>query len=565
MTTCTPEYNAKTKDMLEQLEKLKATAKKLAKPEVQSKTRLTQLGKQEADLKAKLDAGHAERAPPREKPAYSDAVFEQQAKVNQLKNRVDALIQRGERTNASPAVKVMNFLHNMHMMDILSSVHVYGKLASAVVAGHAESVTSAASRSLAKALIPGVRGVAEKAGRYGQGLTYGGMLERARGLAAAPKGSLEQFKHGESKLEMTHGNPSAISDEYTMHMGTLHDSINGLYGMDKALEFARWASSLPGRTHAMVKEFLSKPEFYHSYFDRGQQLRAQLDRAGKTPEQIEEFMGRESTRATIGAKAMADAYEAKMQGKNKIGDALSGLITNLDKSPDLAPKTLGFVLKSIFPIRRIGMNVAKEVGSLSVGGFKAAIEASKGGEMTADRADYIMKNIGKQGTGMVLLALGVVYSGVFGGVAMAGDKKRHAAVKPGEATIEGQTIPSEVFHGAPAAMLQLGAGIAHVFEREKGKQAGIDAALAAIAGNYGSLFERTIPYTEQARRISNTMQYGRGAGEVLGNQIRSMTVPLALQQYAQHQDEYKGFRKPKNIAQDIETGIPGLRETVPKG
>jgi hypothetical protein len=247
--------------------------------------------------------------------------------VARLRGQVDALVQRGERINASPAVKVMNFVHNMHMMDILSSVHVYGKLAAAVVGGHAEAITSAASRSLAKALIPGVRGVAEKAGRYGQGLTYGAMLERLRGLAAAPKGAMEQFKHGESQLETTHGNPAAISDEYTQHLGTLHEAINGLYGKDKALEAARWAASLPGRTHAMVKEFLSKPEFYHSYFDRSQQMRSQLGKAGKTPEQVEEFMGRESTRATLGAKAMADAYEAKMQGKNKIGDALSGLIT----------------------------------------------------------------------------------------------------------------------------------------------------------------------------------------------------------------------------------------------
>ncbi len=554
---CTPEYNAKTRELMDQLERLKATAAKLAKPAAQNKSAMTRLGKQEATLKAQLGAGHAEKAPPREKPVYNEAVFKQQAKVNQLKQKVDALVQRGERINASPAVKLMNFMHNMHMMDILSSIHVYGKLASAVAFGHAEAITSAASRSLAKALIPGVKGVAEKAGRYGQGLTYGGMLQRLRGLAEAPKGAMEQFKYGESLLEQTHGNPAAISDEYSVHLGTLHDALNGLYGKDKVLEAARWASSLPGRTHAMVKEFLSKPEFYHSYFDRTQQLRGQLERSGKTPDQVEEFMERESTKATLAGKAMEDAYEAKMQGKNKIGDALSGLITNLDKSKELAPKALGFVLKSIFPIRRIGMNVAKEVGSLSVGGFKAAIEGMKGGEMTPERADYIMKNIGKQGTGAVLLALGIVYNKLIGGVPMSGDKKRHAAVKPGEAIVGNQTIPSEVFHGAPAAMLQLGAGIAHVFEREKGKQGGVDAALSAIAGNYGSLFERTIPYTDQARRISNTVQYGRGWSEVAGNQVRSMTIPLAVQQYAQHNDPRKGYPKPRNFKEDIESGIPG--------
>ena len=74
--------------------------------------------------------------------------------------------------------------------------------------------------------------------------------------------------------------------------------------------------------------------------------------------------------------------------------------------------------------------MAKEIGSLSVGGIKAAVEASKGGEMTPERADYIMKNIGKQGTGAVLLALSVAYNNLIGGVPMSGDKKRNAAIKP---------------------------------------------------------------------------------------------------------------------------------------
>jgi hypothetical protein len=145
-------------------------------------------------------------------------------------------------------------------------------------------------------------------------------------------------------------------------------------------------------------------------------------------------------------------------------------------------KSLGFALKSIFPIRRIGMNVAKEIGSLSVGGFKAAIEGMKGGEMTPERADYIMKNIGKQGTGAVLLALGAVYANTIGGIPMAGDKKRNAASEARGGNVDGATIPSEVFHGGPASLLQLGAGIVHVFQREKGKQGATDAALAAIAG-----------------------------------------------------------------------------------
>lgn len=131
--------------------------------------------------------------------------------------------------------------------------------------------------------------------------------------------------------------------------------------------------------------------------------------------------------------------------------------------------------------------------------------------------------------------------------------------------VSGVDLPELAFHSPAAQTVQIGAGLARIYQQEFGKSHDrFDAGLKSLLANYGSTFERGIPYLDQPRRIGNTLKYGRGAGEVAGNQLRSMFVPQLVQQVAQAQDPFKGFRKPKNVAQDVQLGIPGLREKVPR-
>jgi len=224
------------------------------------------------------------------------------------------------------------------------------------------------------------------------------------------------------------------------------------------------------------------------------------------------------------------------------------------------------VFNLVFPIRKVPLNIVKDMTSYAVGGVKAGIGAATWRtEMTADQADYVMKNLKKQSVGLALLTLGYAFSQNFGGTHQQGDSKRNASVKPGAARIGGVEVPELYFHSPAAQTVQIGAGLARLYQQEYGKtHDGFMAGLHALLDNYSSTLERGVPYLDQPRRIGNTLRYGRGAGEVLGNQVRGMVVPQFVQTVAQAQDPYKGFRKPKNVVQDVELGVPGLRETVPK-
>jgi len=301
-----------------------------------------------------------------------------------------------------------------------------------------------------------------------------------------------------------------------------------------------------------------------------------MEKDGKTPEQIEQFMQRESTQAAISTKALERAYESKMQGKNPLSSSVDALVGTLDKSDNVGANFLGFLIKTIVPVRKVGVNVVKQGTSLMAGGVKALVAGFKKGEMTPERADYIMKNIGQQGAGAALLTAGILFYNKFGGVPGVFSKKDQPAqkdatgnvIKPGEA----EGFGSEAFHGAPAAIIQIGASMAQVFQKEHGKEKGADLALDVALKPTLNWMIRTIPYTDQARRYANTLEYGRarkgglvaGVEQIAGDTARSMTIPGVVQQYAAEQDKFKGFRKPRNVKEDIELGIPGLRENVPK-
>lgn len=546
-------------------------------PSVQrNQARQRQLENQIAALQDKIAKGDMSKPEKRAEYQYNEKTQAARLERDRLKRQVDTLIQKGERMHQSTPKRILDVAHAVQMFNLFTSYMVHPKLMAAVLGGHVLATAQAATISIAK-LIPAINRLALISERQGAGLTVGGLKERyVRGVAAAPKAAGESFTHGHSMLEAAHGEVARASDAYWGVQGTLAEALNTPGLKNKILESSQILLSYPGRTHGMIKQFLSTPEFYQSYFDRSLQIQKQMKAKGHSPEEIQEFLGRETTQATIGAKALMDAYESKMQGKNRINDVVVGAINRLSNSDKFTENVVGFAAKTILPVARVGPNVFKQGTSLMAGGVKAAIEASAKKEMTPERADYILKNIGQQGAGLGLfMALGAVYYNMFGGIPGAGKKVQKDAegnpIKPDEADIAGIPVGAWGFHGAPFAMLQMGAGIRRLFEQEQGKGKDVtDAALTAIGSNLWNWTERTIPEFDVVRRAANTLEWGRGKGkygspwgELLGNQLRSMIEPLALQQYAQQQDPYKKFRKPRNLEQDLKLGIPGERETVP--
>jgi hypothetical protein len=570
---CTPEFNDQTRKLMERADELRAKLKATQR----DATRMAQLEKQSAGLRSKIEAGDTSRPAKKEKHQYADAVLKAQAERNRLRAQVEELIAKGDRMNESVPKKIFGMVHDFGMASILASLHVYKKLAGAVVSTHAGSLLSDASRSIAKHVIPGVKNIAEQSPQYGEGLSLDAMKGRVQGLKEAPAEALNQLKHGQATREAAFGNPVNASNEYFTHVGTMAEALKTPGALNRAREVVHHVAGLVGRTHAAEKEFVSQPEWREGIVRESRFAVKKLQSEGKTPEEVAKIMQSEGMQSAIGAKALERAYDSKLQGKNAITSGINAMVANLDKSHSAFVNALGFAFKRLFPVRNVPINAVVRASDYVFGGAKALVEAMGKGEMTRDRADYIMKNIGRQGTVAALMTIGVLYYTKFGSVPGTFNKREQPkytdadgkVIAPGSAA----GVGSEAFHSPEAALAEVGATMAQVFHKEYGKEQGTDLALDVILKPTANWVIRAIPYTDTTRRISNTMAYGRGRkggvtagiGEVVGDNIRSTVIPGFVQQTAAAQDPSPYYRQPRNIGEDIETGIPGLRENVPAG
>lgn len=583
---CTPEYNAQTRKMMDDLEALKKQHTEAMKPERQNKAARTRMTNQSDKMREQIASGHAER--PGKRPSVQSDPETEKVRLtrDRLTRQVEALIAKGERSNRSLPRKIADAVTAGHLFNMFTSVMVIPKLAAAVAGGHVLALGQMGVTSALKAIIPAYKRFAEQSASQGAGLNWQSLKGRARGVGEAPKTALETLHHGESRFEAAYGDTAHMSDAFYAHTGNVMEALRHPASFDSAETLL----SIPGRTHGMIKQFLSQPEFRQAQVDAKLMIVKRMEASGKTPEEIHEYLGRDTTQATVDGIAMARAYEAKMQGKNRLNESVTNVISQLAKSENPAAAVAGWALRQILPVTRVGPNVVKQATSLAIGGIKAGIEKYAKGEMTPERRDYIVKNIAQQGVGLGLLAIGMVYHEMFGGVPGAGRKgnvQKDAdgnPIKPDEADIAGIPVGAWGFHGAPASMLQIGAGIVQVFKEEMQKDdaSAVNAAILSIGSNLKNWMERTLPYTDKARRIADTLEYARGGkqrgypygtpwGEVAGNELRSMIEPLALQQYAASKDEYKKFRKSHSIENDMSLGLPGEeflgmpgRESVPR-
>lgn len=571
---CTPEFNDQTRKMQERVKALREQLKETQR----DATRLAQVEKQSAAYRERIQSGDTSRQTKPEAKPYGEAVQNAIAERNRLRSQVEELLAKGDRLNRTAAQKILGIAHDIGMAAILSSLHVFPKLAYAVLGGHVGSLIADTTRSVAKAIIPGVRRIAEQSPQYGMGLDADALAGRWKGFLEGYKGAKEQLKYGQAMREAVYGNASRMSDEYMTHVGTMSDALKTEGALNKTAEVVRQAAGYVGRTHAAVKEFLAQAEFREAIVRESKSMAAQMKAKGMTPEQIQHVMSQESTMAAIGAKALERAYESKMQGKNALSSGVDAMVGTLDRSKNPFMNALGFLFKRAFPVRKVGVNIAIRQTENLAGGAKALVESMRKGKMTHERADYIMKNIGRQGVGAAMLTAGILYYQHLGGVPGVFKKKEQPEikdaqgnpVKPGEG--EGVPFGTAPFHGAEFALMQIGASMAQVFQKEHGKEKGFDMALDVALKPTMNWFWDTIPYTGQLSRWQKTAAMGRGrtggmpaaAGQIAGDTIRSSVIPGVVQQYAAAQDPYKGFRRPRNIKEDIEMGIPGLRENVPK-
>ncbi len=165
------------------------------------------------------------------------------------------------------------------------------------------------------------------------------------------------------------------------------------------------------------------------------------------------------------------------------------------------------------------------------------------------------------------MSLGFMAAGSVGGYYSQDDKRKAGDVKPGGIRLFGVDIPNWLTHAPAFEALQMGATL----RRSLGNGQGLsDAALASAIG----LAEET-PFLNEVIRLKD-LQSVKGRGQFFGELLKSNVEPALLQKVAEWTDRARPLqtsdlltgegtnkRAPVSLGQELESGVPGLRENVP--
>jgi hypothetical protein len=282
----------------------------------------------------------------------------------------------------------------------------------------------------------------------------------------------------------------------------------------------------------------------------------------------------------IGLEAYRDSQRAIFQQDNRVVQIWNTAMRQLEQPSKVTGrvsfgnKALQTVAKTLFPIVKIPTNIVAEAFQYATGtvtgsarlakAFKRGIETLK-----PEEADLIMRELKKGVLGNAVMLLGFFASQAIGGFYQPGQRRKDGDVKPGTVRVGNIDIPQYLLHNPLVDQLQVGATIGRVANsklRNKDRETqGLPAGVAAAA--LGLIEE--VPFatgTEQMHKLFTPNERMAYVGEL----ARSRVEPQFMQWMAQQGDRASYIppsevrqRKPESFGQEMEMGIPGLRQNVP--
>jgi hypothetical protein len=305
-------------------------------------------------------------------------------------------------------------------------------------------------------------------------------------------------------------------------------------------------------------------------------VRAEYERAFANIHDSERAAGRDVTSPAaleaIGQRAYEQSKRAKFLQDNALVEIVNNAI-NRAKAPTQSPamRALGYAADVLLPIRRTPTNIIADalehLGGLPVGAIRAGTALYRGIDNLPPRqADSIMRMMKRGTLGLPLLALGYYLGPQLVGGLYTG-RRRQDETQVGEMRLGNVTIPAWATAHHPAFMaLHVGATIRR-FEQPTSRHPGEGRAEATAHGMMALIEE--VPMVREQVEIGHMLQ-GRGVGSL----ARSLAVPQLLQWAAARSDVNPAtgnvvtgtpFRRtPHTILQNVEMGLPGLRQQVPR-
>jgi hypothetical protein len=545
-----PKRQATKSELQQRMEQLRRDLKDAYHPKVAptpkspeaaaNERRQAAIKKQMAEIQEKIRTGNFTKTAPTvhpDDPATQKARLELAA----AKREADKLLAKIQRENRTPTQKVVDTMAELYRASILSGYTVFEHLAGASIGRFLTAPLEELSGALLHQ-VPGIKAISNAAPTEGGGFN-------GQGLA-----------HGYKKA-FSPETGKAVLDKIVRG----YSDRQALY--DKHVDYDNGRLAFVGHLHDAVKTPVEQFAFYKALDNVNKQQRNQMARDGFSPDQIDDALKNEYNRTRNETLAYASSKAAKLQGKNWVVDIIQGGIRGMEKYGALGKVGAG-VAKMAMPIIRIPTNYAKEAGEYVAGVPHGLFEAMWHGRerLKPDVADDIMRKLKKGLIGPALITLGWVLYKDLG--ALYDEKRRKRVGEPdyGSVRTPAGDISHHMLHIPAVEVIQMAALAHRVYDQQFGKldkktgeRTGRADAIMDAAWRATTAEGRTLPFVPT--NLSDAMGSSKGLANYTGRMAAGF-VPQIVQQIARGTDPDKAPRKPNGFVEQIEAGIPGLRESV---
>jgi len=273
----------------------------------------------------------------------------------------------------------------------------------------------------------------------------------------------------------------------------------------------------------------------------------------------------------VQAKLAMDSYKTAQRAifmqDNFVSKSYSNFVEGLERSKAFtnSGKAAATLFRWMIPFVKVPTNIVGEVGTMVGGvpyGAGKIVHAvfTKGLDgLSSDEKDTILRSLKKGTIGLGALSLGYLRPDLFGGYYQKDNKDKNG-LKPGSIKVAGHEVPVWLLESPIFQTMQLGATIRKVKDAKvsgggtKGTMEGVWAGAMGLASHE--------PLVDAPERFFKVFDGGKERDRYFDQLAQSTLEPALLNNIADWVDGDKA-RKPTDLKQTMEMGIPGLRQNVP--
>lgn len=363
--------------------------------------------------------------------------------------------------------------------------------------------------------------------------------------------------------------PTDMRDTLMHHMDRIDAEAQRISHRDTGL------LDTPGKLHGATKSLLKRQQYEKAVMQRMRQA-AKLGQDISNPE----------VQARIGFAAANDAINSILMGDNRLAEAGSGLISQLQRAQPKGTtpgarvaassvRFTGHFLRSLVPIVRVSANyLGKAVDMTGAGLIRGGIEhrmalneaKATGEPIPAEVADSIIRAYKYGGLGLVTAYIGLNQPAAFRSSGLYNIDKKYnkdsqgKPLDPDSIELFNHKMPVILSHSPFVLAVQYWASVRNRLDRQAEEYRGkaIGNAMEALPG-----MTAQVPGMETFADVTRVMSdKDRTPGKTIGTLVAGDVIPQAAAQAAKLIDRKP--REVKGFTDTLQERIPGLRQRLPE-